>query len=618
MDFTSFQHSLFLASLGNAILNSLWQGFILWVIYETVLVSYKNASAKFKHNLSVLLLVCSFTWFISSLVSGLVITQKITSPAVSINRLENTTPGSIPALHKILSFAGSMVPYLSVAYILLLFFLMVKLFTAYRQVHFAARNHLINPPFYLESFASKVASQLKIPKTVKVWISNHIEVPSVIGYIKPVILIPFASVNNLTVDQLEAIILHELSHIKRNDYLVNLFVSVIETVLFFNPFVTIFIKIIRRERENCCDDFVLQYQYDPHSYASALLRLEQLRQNNLSLSLGAVSGKKQLLSRIKRITGSNPVSHFNYGQKLLALLITTGMVCSLAWLSSPKTRKGGHGISSTTKMPQKFDPQLIVTGRNTRKETAILINKTNEEKIKSNIKIKKYRSNDSTLLNGQDKKNNFFDKKFLKEFLPLIEKRPLATSGNNFQNREFKKLPQIENLEMSLTGEINKGLKEAYEAIDKINWRQVHKEISKSLSEIRLNELSPQQRAEIAKARKYLSIINLDQQPLNVAEMMKKIRGQQKRIIDSLRAEELLTKNEWKDTNLGQSFNFDHGNESNNQNDIKKNKIRLPNEPRVESNGRKFKIAIQEMPFPNGVPSFIQETREWHRIIVEI
>ena len=172
---------------------------------------------------------------------------------------------------------ATLLPYLSVAYIFLLLFLMAKLFTAYRHVHYIAHKNLLNPPAALDLFASQVSLQMEIPKKIKIWISNHIEVPATIGFIKPVILIPFASLNHLTVHQLEAVILHELSHIKRNDYFINLLISIIETILFFNPFIALFIKIIKSERENCCDDFVLQYRYDPHSYASALLRLEQSR-----------------------------------------------------------------------------------------------------------------------------------------------------------------------------------------------------------------------------------------------------------------------------------------------------------------------------------------------------
>ena len=69
MDFAALQDSVLLKALGSAILNSLWQGFILWLLYETISSSYKNASAKFKNNLSTILLFSSFAWFFTGFVS---------------------------------------------------------------------------------------------------------------------------------------------------------------------------------------------------------------------------------------------------------------------------------------------------------------------------------------------------------------------------------------------------------------------------------------------------------------------------------------------------------------------------------------------------------------------
>ena len=274
---------------------------------------------------------------ISSFVFKIFNQQNIGSGAlIPASPTRNFQPGihAVTGFRAILSAASSTLPYLSVAYIFLLLLLLSRLFAAYRHVYFISNKRLINPTKELQLFASKVAREIGITKKISVWISSHIDVPSTIGFIKPVILIPLASINNLSCLQLEAIILHELAHIKRNDYLTNLMICVVETILFFNPFVVLLSGVIKRERENCCDDFVLQYRYDPHSYASALLRLEQSRMGGLTLAIGAVSGKKQLLSRIKRITNSQVVSRqFNYGQKLMALLVLTVCICSVAWLS---------------------------------------------------------------------------------------------------------------------------------------------------------------------------------------------------------------------------------------------------------------------------------------------
>ena len=333
MNLTALQHSPFLQSLGWAIANSLWQAAALWIAYLLVSGVYRNASAKFKNNLSTILLSSAFAWFCITLFTKYFAVAGVTR----IYQVEYYSPDAGTAAgfkwNELLNKFAAVLPYLSVAYLILLLFLSFRLIRVYTFTRFIKSNGLQKPAVEWKLFAEKVARHMGITRKIKLWVSRHVDVPATIGFIKPVILIPLASVNQLSADQLEAIILHELSHIKRNDYLINLFISIIETILFFNPFIVLLAKIIKRERENCCDDFVIQYQYDRHAYASALLSLEQFRNMSLRLAIGSTSGKKQLLIRVKRIMEINSNTNFNYGQKLAALLFITGVICSVAWLS---------------------------------------------------------------------------------------------------------------------------------------------------------------------------------------------------------------------------------------------------------------------------------------------
>jgi hypothetical protein len=151
---------------------------------------------------------------------------------------------------------------------------------------------------------------LGIKKPVQVYISQWISSPMTIGFLKPIILIPVAALNNLTTQQLEAILLHELSHIKRQDYIINLLLSLIQTVLYFNPFIKLFIKRIEIERENCCDELVLQFEYDKHGYAAALLQLEKNTHEVPALVMAAAQ-KNHLLHRIEKIVGVKRKPVFN-------------------------------------------------------------------------------------------------------------------------------------------------------------------------------------------------------------------------------------------------------------------------------------------------------------------
>ncbi|CAN5175575.1 hypothetical protein BH20BAC1_BH20BAC1_21820 [soil metagenome] len=215
------------------------------------------------------------------------------------------------------------------------------------------------PPAEVLQFSRIAASNMNIGKKIGIWLSDKIDVPATMGFFKPIILIPVASINNLSAAQLEAIILHELSHIKRNDFLVNIFISVIDAILFFNPFIVLLSKALKDERENCCDDNVINYRYDPHSYATALLCIAQNNHSRpAALTLAAVSGKKQLLHRIRRITG-NPLDarQLNYGQKLIALILITIVIASVSWIT-PKDSSNVVVEKNVSQHVKLAEPQI--------------------------------------------------------------------------------------------------------------------------------------------------------------------------------------------------------------------------------------------------------------------
>ncbi|MDE3212336.1 MAG: M56 family metallopeptidase, partial [Bacteroidota bacterium] len=251
MDLSAFQNSLFLQALGGALLNSVWQACILWILFETISLFFKRASSRFRFNMSFLFLMLGFFWFLKDLL-------QFDHPGnASYQRAAFSSSGShgtqmaFTSWHTLLGYLKPGLPFLSFAYMLLLFLLSIKLVASYFHVYQVARRGLIPPPSNLEVFMHQVSRQMKLVRTAKLWISQLIDVPATIGFFKPVILIPVASLNHLSTDQLEAIIIHELAHIKRYDYLVNILITIIETILFFNPFIALLIRTSRKERENC-------------------------------------------------------------------------------------------------------------------------------------------------------------------------------------------------------------------------------------------------------------------------------------------------------------------------------------------------------------------------------
>jgi bla regulator protein blaR1 len=154
----------------------------------------------------------------------------------------------------------------------------------------------------LDAMGRRLMRRLHIVRAVRFLESRRIDVPTVIGWLRPVVLLPVSTLAGLTPRQVEAILAHELAHIRRHDYLVNLLQTVVETLLFYHPAVWWLSHRIRVERENCCDDLAVSLCGDPVAYAAALAELEGLRASSGELALAASGGS--LLQRIKRVLGA--------------------------------------------------------------------------------------------------------------------------------------------------------------------------------------------------------------------------------------------------------------------------------------------------------------------------
>ncbi len=149
----------------------------------------------------------------------------------------------------------------------------------------------------------RLSRQLRVSRPVRLCQSALVEVPTVIGWLRPVILVPASALTGLNAPQLEALLAHELAHIRRHDYLVNLLQSVVETVLFYHPAVWWLSRRVRTEREHACDDLAVRATGDVLVYARALTTLETLRGqkggNPHTLVVAANGGS--LMQRIQRL-----------------------------------------------------------------------------------------------------------------------------------------------------------------------------------------------------------------------------------------------------------------------------------------------------------------------------
>jgi beta-lactamase regulating signal transducer with metallopeptidase domain len=171
----------------------------------------------------------------------------------------------------------------------------------------------------LEYYIEELATFLKI-KTPQLFLSTQHIVPYTKGFFKKIIVLPTAFINQLTEQELEAVLLHEIAHIKRYDHITNFFVTLMDVLLSFNPFAQKLIKELRLQRELACDDWVLAQQVRPKHYALALQKAAIIQDAGNPLHLSMSVQQYDLLYRIQRLFKQEPRSYFKFKWAFFALI----------------------------------------------------------------------------------------------------------------------------------------------------------------------------------------------------------------------------------------------------------------------------------------------------------
>ncbi|MGK9127361.1 hypothetical protein M1D52_00280 [Olivibacter sp. SA151] len=318
-------------ALGWSLLHSLWQGALLAGM-AYVLVSVFYLSAKEKVNLLFTFLGVLLFAFIGTFISYLPGSTAIGKTQLPVS-LEGIAVSVANGNSDSLLILERYFPYMSLFYILGVCIQFTVLMVGYLGIIQLRRAEKGGVPEPWERIFTRLNETMGIRKKVGFYLSAKVEIPTVIGYFKPLILFPIAALSALDLKQVETILIHELSHIRRNDYVLNMLKCLVEAILFFNPFVRILCRMLEKEREYTCDDEVLNYGGDAMVYAYALLSLESARtKNSPSLALGAFNNKEHLLQRIKRITIMKTTT-LNIRHKLSAMALLIAGALGLAWVS---------------------------------------------------------------------------------------------------------------------------------------------------------------------------------------------------------------------------------------------------------------------------------------------
>lgn len=302
-------------ALGWALLHLLWQGVVVAGILGAALALLSRHSARTRYAVScsalalLLVLGVATAWrAYDPLAPQSVATGESGPQAISLAEVpklifaaaaSNTWNDQAATLVR---SAQTSLPLVVLLWLTGVVLLSSRLMIGWMQTQRIARRNAVPASFHWQRKASVLAGALQLRRAVTLLESAAVEVPSVIGWLRPVVLLPASTLTGLTPEQIEMVLAHELAHIRRNDFFVNLLQAFVETLMFYHPAVWWMSSRVRIEREHCCDDLAVAVCGNPIQYARALTRLEELRATAPATAVAANGGS--LFDRIRRIAGT--------------------------------------------------------------------------------------------------------------------------------------------------------------------------------------------------------------------------------------------------------------------------------------------------------------------------
>ena len=219
---------------GWSILHSLWQSALIYALLLPFQIKAFHINAKIKYTLAYAASCLMFICFIFTFLTAFqVVSNAAPTPGLLVGNV--ILPAALPIT--LVQYTEMLFPYIVVGYSLGLVIQSIIVITGYTKVQSLKKATYSAIPANWKVLFDGLISDLHIRKHIDFRLSEHVNVPLVIGFFKPVILFPIALAAQMDISQVEAILIHELSHVRRNDYFYNLIRTMIETVLFFNPFV---------------------------------------------------------------------------------------------------------------------------------------------------------------------------------------------------------------------------------------------------------------------------------------------------------------------------------------------------------------------------------------------
>jgi soluble lytic murein transglycosylase-like protein/Zn-dependent protease with chaperone function len=314
MNIISLAGSPFVAALGATLLHFIWQGAVIAAFLAATLVSLEKTNARARY----------------AAASAALVLMALAPPATLLFlwSAADARPARFVLPTSISPEAPPLWPAIVVfAWILGALFMSARLVVGLSRLSSLIRSGTTPAPAALEARFRKIARRLGITRRVRLFGSTRVDVPMVIGLLRPVVLVPLSAFEELPPRCLGALLAHELAHVRRLDFLTNVLQSIVESALFYHPAVHWASRVAREERENICDDDAVAAVGDPVRYARALAELEAMRARLPELALGSNGGS--LVMRIRRLIEGKK-DHAPAGRALAAPALVLASTLGLA------------------------------------------------------------------------------------------------------------------------------------------------------------------------------------------------------------------------------------------------------------------------------------------------
>jgi GWxTD domain-containing protein len=351
-------------AVGWSLLHFLWEGAIVALLLTSALRLLSNRSPQLRYMaaccalvlMAASLLVTFGLLVVNSSPADQTFSHAIVEKNQMLNLRSDLSGPSMPWINHLAESVDRSLPWVLAAWFtgmtLLLCRLNIGLIVARRM-----RSIAIQPVGTdLQRIFHDLSRRLGVVRPVSLMNSALVQVPTVIGWLRPAVLLPVECLTGLSTIQIEAIFAHELAHIRRHDYLVSVFQSIVEAVLFYHPAVWWVSEQVRREREDCCDDVAVKISGDSLAYAKALSFLEERRGSSPAVALGESGGV--LAMRIKRLLGyEEPPAYSWFTAATICALVVAAAVLCIGTFAGAQTNPDNQSSMKSGGIPHSTDAQ---------------------------------------------------------------------------------------------------------------------------------------------------------------------------------------------------------------------------------------------------------------------